>query len=126
MCRMKFTDICLISEDVLRLAKFYEAVFQTKAEGNAVHSYLQTDGAGIALYAKRSAETDMSFNFSVYNGTGTFTIGFNVEDVDTQYERIRAIGAEFVSRPTTWPWGARSMLFRDPDGNIITFRSWPK
>jgi uncharacterized glyoxalase superfamily protein PhnB len=25
----------------------------------------------------------------------------------------------FVMEPTTQPWGNRSMLFRDPDGNLI-------
>ncbi len=28
---------------------------------------------------------------------------------------------DFVQRPTTQPWGNRSLLFRDPDGNLINF-----
>ena len=32
----------------------------------------------------------------------------------------KSIG-EFVQRPTTMPWGNRSLLFRDPDGNLINF-----
>lgn len=28
--------------------------------------------------------------------------------------------------PTQRPWGARNMSFLDPDGNLITFRSFPK
>ena len=27
----------------------------------------------------------------------------------------------FVNEPTTLPWGNRSLLFRDPDGNLINF-----
>ncbi len=123
---MKFTDIGLITEDVPKLAGFYEALFRTKAEGDAVHSYIQTDGAGIAVYAKQSAESDMNFDFSVYYGRGAFTLCYNVDDVDAEYERIKAMGAEFVQPPATWPWGARSMHFRDPDGNIICFRSRPE
>jgi hypothetical protein len=28
---------------------------------------------------------------------------------------------EFVNAPTTMPWGNRSLLFRDPDGNLVNF-----
>jgi hypothetical protein len=31
--------------------------------------------------------------------------------------------SEFVPEPTTQPWGNRSMLLRDPDGNLINFFS---
>jgi hypothetical protein len=26
-----------------------------------------------------------------------------------------------VQQPTTMPWGNRSILFRDPDGNLVNF-----
>ena len=38
--------------------------------------------------------------------------------------RVRpAAGAvdDFVNEPTTMPWGNRSLLFRDPDGNLVNF-----
>jgi len=27
----------------------------------------------------------------------------------------------WVQEPTTMPWGNRSILFRDPDGNLVNF-----
>lgn len=120
---MKFSNICIITENVSRLVRFYETIFQTKAEGDNIHSALSTDGAGIAIYSKKATETDMSFDFSEYWGTGNFTIGYNVGDVDEEYERLKSLKVDFVTIPTTWPWGARSVHFRDPDGNIICFRS---
>jgi catechol 2,3-dioxygenase-like lactoylglutathione lyase family enzyme len=54
-------------------------------------------------------------------GTGNFTIGFEVEDVDAAYERVKALKAEFVKLPVTHPWGTRSFWFRDPEGNIVNF-----
>jgi len=30
---------------------------------------------------------------------------------------------DWVQEPTTQPWGYRSMLFRDPDGNLINLYS---
>jgi uncharacterized glyoxalase superfamily protein PhnB len=121
---MKFTNICLITENVSRLARFYETIFQTKADGDDIHTALSTDGAGIAIYSKSAAEKDMSFDFSKHWGSGNITIGYNVaDDVDKKYERLKILDVDFVTTPTTWPWGARSMHFRDPDGNIICFRT---
>jgi len=31
------------------------------------------------------------------------------------------IGESLVQKPTTLPWGNRSLLFRDPDGNLLNF-----
>jgi len=28
---------------------------------------------------------------------------------------------DFVGEPTTLPWGNRSLLLRDPDGNLVNF-----
>ena len=40
-------------------------------------------------------------------------------DVDAEYERLRDRLDEVVTEPTTMPWGNRSRLFRDPDGNLV-------
>lgn len=48
-------------------------------------------------------------------------IEFRVDDVDQEYERLEKVISDFVQRPTTPPWGNRSLLFRDPDGNLINF-----
>jgi len=37
---MVFTDICLITEDVLNHAKFYEMVFNAKPDGKEIHSLI--------------------------------------------------------------------------------------
>ena len=39
--------------------------------------------------------------------------------MDRERIRLASIVGEFVLEPTTQPWGNRSMLFRDPDGNLI-------
>ncbi|WP_306298623.1 glyoxalase/bleomycin resistance/extradiol dioxygenase family protein [Sphingobacterium sp. JB170] len=48
-------------------------------------------------------------------------IEFFVENVDDDYERIKNLTSDIVQKPTTMPWGNRSLLFRDPDGNLINF-----
>lgn len=123
---MHFNDICLLTDDVLGLCKFYGEVLQAEWEGDAVHAFVKTDGTGMAVYSKQAAEKDMGFDFSVYGGSGTIVLGFNVEDVDLEYERLKADSVSFILPPTTYPWGARSMHFRDPDGNIVCMRTLPK
>jgi uncharacterized glyoxalase superfamily protein PhnB len=52
----------------------------------------------------------------------TVIIEFRVEDVDAGFRRLAdAIDDSLVQAPTTMPWGNRSLLFRDPDGNLINF-----
>ena len=48
-------------------------------------------------------------------------IEFLVDDVDTVHERLAGFVEDFVNKPTTMPWGNRSLLFRDPDGNLVNF-----
>lgn len=122
---MKFTDISIITENVLDVAKFYETVFNSKAEGDNIHSVINVAGLRIAIYDKREAETVMGLNFS-NTGTGLMTIGFDVDDVDAEYERIKALNINSATEPQIWPWGAKSFRFKDTEGNVIFFRSWPK
>jgi predicted enzyme related to lactoylglutathione lyase len=48
-------------------------------------------------------------------------IEFLVDDVDAEHEKVQKLGVEIVTPPTTMPWGNRSLLFRDPDGNLVNF-----
>jgi lactoylglutathione lyase len=41
-----------------------------------------------------------------------------VEDVDREYEALKAKGVHFVKPPTTHPWGQRIAYFEDPEGNL--------
>jgi uncharacterized glyoxalase superfamily protein PhnB len=51
----------------------------------------------------------------------TAIIEFRVDDVDAEYQTLKVVVSDFVQEPTTMPWGNRSLLFRDPDGNLINF-----
>ena len=46
-------------------------------------------------------------------------IEFRVDDVDAEYTRLEALVSDWIQEPTTMPWGNRSILFRDPDGNLV-------
>lgn len=121
---MNFTDICLVTKDVPTMLSFYETVFNVKAEGDGIHSVVTVGGLNIAIYSKAAAENDMGFDFTGA-GTGFLFIGFNVNDADREYARIKQLKLCKATEPRVWPWGAKSFQFQDPDGNFITLRSFP-
>jgi len=119
----QFTDVCFITNDVLRLRAFYEAVFGVKAEGNEIHSGISIDGLTLVFDHVDIADENQTFRYIEAGGANNVIVGFNVYDVDAEYKRLLSFGAEMLNEPTTHPWGARSFQFRDPDGNILNFRS---
>jgi len=48
-----------------------------------------------------------------------------VRDADEEYRRIEALEVDWVLRPATQPWGSRSMVFKDPGGNLVNVFSPP-
>lgn len=117
---MKFAGICLVTKDVPGLANFYTKVLNIEKEGDDIHVELKTEGAGMTIYTVDGME-ELAPGSMRGAGTGSFTIGFAVADVDAEYDRLKAMGVEFVKHPVTHPWGTRSFWFRDPDGNIVNF-----
>ena len=52
-------------------------------------------------------------------------LDFLAADADAEYERIKALGVQWVMPPASQRWGNRSMIFRDPEGNLINVFSRP-
>jgi lactoylglutathione lyase len=48
-------------------------------------------------------------------------IGFLIDDVDGEAERLERLGVEILSGPVNRPWRERTLHIADPDGNIIEF-----
>lgn len=122
---MAFVSIRVITGDVARLTAFYErltgaqAVWSTPdfAEVKGEAATLAIAGTRtVALFAAGSAEPGA--NRSVI-------IEFRVGDVDGVHRRLAELGQEFVAGPATMPWGNRSLLLRDPDGNLVNVFSPP-
>jgi uncharacterized glyoxalase superfamily protein PhnB len=51
----------------------------------------------------------------------TVIIEFLVDDVDGVHQNLAGFVEEFVTEPTRMPWGNRSLLLGDPDGNLVNF-----
>ena len=115
----------LITGNVKRLRDFYTMILSCPAQGDDTHTEIQCDGLPFTLYDKEASVADMAFSYSESMGYGHTTISFCVNDVDTEYERLQSLGVAFMTKPRTYPWGARSVHFRDPDGNIVTLVTPP-
>jgi len=119
---MDFVSIRIITADVKRLARFYEQV-----TGISVTMYtedfgeLKTPTCALAIGGARTLKL---FGGDVARPADNHTaiIEFRVGDVDAEYRKLAdVIGDSLVQAPTTMPWGNRSLLFRDPDGNLVNF-----
>ena len=117
---MRFNGICLITKDVSKLSDFYKNVLQVEAEGDDTFTVITTQGAELSIYTEEGME-HMAPGSMQHSGCGKYTLEFEVEDVDKEYERLKTMNTIFVKPPTTQTWGRRSVWFRDPDGNIINF-----
>jgi predicted enzyme related to lactoylglutathione lyase len=119
---MKFNGICLVTERVPALVQFYTKIFSCQFSGDDTHAEAEVSGLSLAIFTRQGME-EMAPGSMQGAGYGSFTIGFEVEDVDMQYERLNDLGVVFVKLPASYPWGTRSVWFRDPDGNIVDFYS---
>ncbi|KOV60422.1 VOC family protein [Streptomyces sp. MMG1121] len=118
---MNFVSIRIITGDVARLVDFYERATGVRASWSTENfAELRTASATLAiagtstvpLFAPGSARP--ADNRSV-------VVEFLVDDVDSIFQNLTGFVADFVNEPTTMPWGNRSLLFRDPDGNLVNF-----
>lgn len=119
---MRFSGICLVTEDVSALVRFYAPIFGCEAEGDDVHAEFHVGGLNLAIFSRAGME-QMAPGSMRGAGSGNITIAFEVQDVDAEYGRLSEMSVEMVKPPQTHPWGARAFWFRDPDGNIVDFFS---
>jgi predicted enzyme related to lactoylglutathione lyase len=123
----QFTDLCLVSNDVLNLVGFYEKLFDvTASEKSEYHSSVNVGGLLLTIDRADMEYVTSAFSYINAKASNNTIVCFNVDDVDAEHPRVLALGAVTLGEPTTHPWGARSFQFRDPDGNIINFRTVPK
>lgn len=119
---MNLASIRVITADINRLVRFYE-----KISGIPVTMY--TEDFGELRTATCTLAIGSTRTLRLYGGdmarpadNHSAIIEFRVADVDVEYRKLMdVIGDSLVQEPTTMPWGNRSLLFRDPDGNLVNF-----
>lgn len=118
---MKLTSLRLISKDIKAAVEFYEQAIGLSARWYTEDfAELSADSITIAIGSTQTMKM-FSGGLTDFAGTKSIIIEFLVKNVDEEYERIKNIASEIIQEPTTMPWGNRSLLFCDPDGNMINF-----
>ena len=118
---MSLVSIRIITADINGLVKFYEQV-----TGMPIVQYtpdfaeLQTKTATLAIGSTRTLQFFGGENAAQASQNRSAIIEFLVDDVEKDYERLADFLLPYiVQKPTTMPWGNKSLLFRDPDGNLV-------
>ncbi|MFI7107329.1 VOC family protein [Nonomuraea sp. NPDC050227] len=118
---MNFVSIRIITDDVARLAGFYEQATGTPATWSTEDfAEIRTGTATLAIASIRTVPL-FAPGSSRPADNHSVIVEFLVDDVDRVYENLTGLVTDFVNEPTTMPWGNRSLLFRDPDGNLVNF-----
>jgi predicted enzyme related to lactoylglutathione lyase len=118
---MDLVSLRMITDDLERVVQFYEQVTGVSATRHTpVFAELVLPSFTLAM---GHTQTTQLFGDDSARPADNHTviIEFMVDDVDGEYERLKPVVSEWVQPPTTMPWGNRSILFRDPDGNLVNF-----
>lgn len=115
---MKFAYTRLITDNLQGLAAFYEKLLRVAPEGNAAFLAFRLDGADLGLFSRAAADKVHGGEWSPGQNRSTI-VEFLVDDVDAEHERIKEFVVDWLHGPKDMPWGNRSMMFRDPDGNAV-------
>ncbi|NNC14008.1 VOC family protein [Planctomonas sp. JC2975] len=122
---MELASIRIITHDVERLTAFYEHVTQRTATRPApVFAEIRTDRATLAIGDVTTVGMLGAAAPAPGHPSGII-IEFLVDDVDDEFARLRPNPDDVALPPTTMPWGNRSAVFRDPDGNTVNLFTRP-
>ncbi|WP_243117153.1 VOC family protein [Lacrimispora algidixylanolytica] len=96
---MKIGEVCLLTSDVIRLSNFYKLLFDVDNNSNDhVHQMILSEETTLTIYNDGVIRNENPQNIC---------IAFTVDDVDVEFERLKALGVEIVDPPAMRPWEQR-------------------
>jgi uncharacterized glyoxalase superfamily protein PhnB len=118
---MKLALVTVVTVNLEQLRTFYQEVLQIEPQtyrGNYVEFTLES--GTLALWRQSECQ---AFGIAPMRGAANHSvlIELEVEDVDTEYARLKGLELEWVQELTAQPWGHRAFYIRDPDGNVLNF-----
>jgi catechol 2,3-dioxygenase-like lactoylglutathione lyase family enzyme len=115
---MKLTAARIVTRDVPALARFYQRMTGVAPIGSDEYVEIRVTGARLAICSENAVRL-FGGGAGASAANRSLILDFEVEDVDVERARLDGVVADWVLEPTTQPWGNRSTLFRDPDGNLV-------
>ena len=118
---MDLVQTRIVTDDVETLAAFYARLLGVTVALNEYYVEVPAGQATIGFSKRRYTECDpQKADPSPFDQSpAAVMLDFEVCDVDAEFDRLDALGVDWVTRPTTQPWGNRSMILRDPAGILI-------
>ncbi|WP_144147420.1 VOC family protein [Paraburkholderia sp. BCC1884] len=123
---MKFASVRVVTRNLEAQVEFYQTLSGIEAARPADgFAEIRFEGAVLAI---SSEDLIRRFNVgaAVAAANQSAILEFEVEDVDAVCDRMHASGTPVVMPTTLMPWGNRSLLLRDPDGNLVNLFSRPE
>ena len=116
---MKLALVTIVTANLEPMRTFYQKVLPVEPQiyrGNYVEFTMEA--GTLALWRQSEWE---AFGITPMRGAAnqSVLIEFEVEDVDREYTRLKALPMEWVQELMTQPWGHRAFYVRDPDGNVL-------
>jgi predicted enzyme related to lactoylglutathione lyase len=118
----------IVTDDVARLAAFYATLVDAEAVLNDYYVEVPTGAMSVGFSRRRFTEyrEDQTACSQCPQHRAEIILDFQAGDVDVEYQRIADLGVAWITPPTTQPWGNRSMIFTDPEGNLVNVFSPPR
>lgn len=128
----RFDMIGVFVNDMESMVAFYRNVLGFTIEWNGTSPYAEfiTEGIRVSFYERKQLP-DLLGQMPTYPAglNGTFELAIDLPysvDVDTRFAQVVDTGAVPVYAPRDEPWGMRSSMIADPEGNLIEIGSWNK
>lgn len=120
---MNLVSIRIITAHIENLVPFYEQITGVQAiQYTPDFAELKTSAGTLAIGSTRTLQFFGSETVAQPAENRSAIIEFRVDDVEKEFERLKDFLSPYiVQEPTVMPWGNQSLLFRDPDGNLVNF-----
>jgi len=111
----------IVTDDVEELAAFYARLVGTPVVLNEYYVEVPAGPMSVGFSKRHFTEygKETAARPHGQQRQNETILDFMAADVDAEYQRISALGVAWVMPPATQPWGNRSMIFRDPEGNLV-------
>jgi lactoylglutathione lyase len=114
------------------MVAFYRDVlgFEIEWDGQGPFAEFKHDGIRFSMFERAQLPKILGQAPTYPQGfNGTFELAIDLPtsaDADREFERVVKAGARVIYAPRDEPWGMRSAMIADPEGNLIEIGSWNK
>ncbi|WP_343694675.1 VOC family protein [Flavobacterium sp.] len=118
---MNLVSIRIITARLEELVKFYELITGvTAVQYTPDFAEVKTPATTLAIGSTKTLQFFGGDEVAKPAQNNSVIIEFRSDDVEQDYNRLAdSLQNKIVQKPTIMPWGNKSFLFRDPDGNLV-------